>query len=77
MAESTLRAQLESHRQDALDASLNTAHLEHQHAPQLDHERRGIVVEDLRDSGAQVVALHGRRRATWHRDGPGLCGINQ
>ena len=32
------------------------------------------LVEDLRDSGAQVVALHGRRRATWHRDGPGLCG---
>ena len=29
------------------------------------------LVEDLRDSGAQVVALHGRRRATWHRDGPG------
>jgi len=29
------------------------------------------LVEDLRDSGAQVVALHGRQRATWHRDGPG------
>merc|ERR1712091_611302 len=29
------------------------------------------LVEDLRDAGAQVVAIHGRKRATWHRKGPG------
>ena len=29
------------------------------------------LVTDLRDAGAQVVAIHGRRRATWHREGPG------
>lgn len=38
----------------------------------MDNQRDTLqLVEDLRDAGAQVVALHGRRRATWHRDGPG------
>ncbi|KAJ8613437.1 hypothetical protein CTAYLR_002320 [Chrysophaeum taylorii] len=29
------------------------------------------LVTDLRDAGAQVVAIHGRKRATWHKRGPG------
>lgn len=29
------------------------------------------LVKDLRDSGADVVAIHGRKRATWHKRGPG------
>lgn len=29
------------------------------------------LVEDLRDAGADVVAIHGRKRATWHKRGPG------
>ena len=34
-----------------------------------EHTRK--LVEDLRDAGAQVVAIHGRKRATWHKKGPG------
>ena len=29
------------------------------------------LVNDLKDAGAQVVAVHARKRATWHKKGPG------
>lgn len=29
------------------------------------------LVTDLREAGADIVAIHGRKRATWHKRGPG------
>lgn len=30
-----------------------------------------LLATDVRDAGADVVAIHGRKRATWHKRGPG------